>query len=266
MPSSISQSVVLQTWEQEVAGSIPGWPIFSPKIDDGYCERIHSSLTPVHCFNVCHVGKQPVAWQKYCAENWLTHSHTMTPFDAPGKEAFWKHCGKRRNCSYRAISPFPAVFSTCLDNFLPFLSNLKLSSANSFSLDESKMCRLVMGWKNFRKALWLLWYDWNIVEASYPGRLYERAQYFEWSSNVKTLLSWTGLFNPLPDTPILGSCNSAANKDLMSKIWTNGDTIIWWVENIVEKGEIACYKQFLLFPQCFQNLSVADVSKYVSMM
>ena len=29
----------------------------------------------------------------------LTHSHTMTPFDAPGKQAFWKHSGKRRNCS-----------------------------------------------------------------------------------------------------------------------------------------------------------------------
>ena len=29
----------------------------------------------------------------------LTHSHTMTPFDAPWKQAFRKHCGKRRNCS-----------------------------------------------------------------------------------------------------------------------------------------------------------------------
>ena len=29
----------------------------------------------------------------------FTHSHTMTPFDAPRKQAFWKHCGKRRNCS-----------------------------------------------------------------------------------------------------------------------------------------------------------------------
>ena len=28
----------------------------------------------------------------------LSHSHTMTPFDAPGKQAFWKHWGKRRNC------------------------------------------------------------------------------------------------------------------------------------------------------------------------
>ena len=31
------------------------------------------------------------------------------------------------------------VFSTCLDNFLPFLSNLKLLSANSFNLEESKI-------------------------------------------------------------------------------------------------------------------------------
>ena len=25
-----------------------------------------------------------------------------------------KHCGKRRNCSLRAISPFPTVFSKCM--------------------------------------------------------------------------------------------------------------------------------------------------------
>ena len=30
------------------------------------------------------------------------------------------------------------------------------------------------------------------------------------------------------------------------------------VENIVGKEEIAHYEQFLLFPQCFQKLPVAD--------
>ena len=30
------------------------------------------------------------------------------------------------------------------------------------------------------------------------------------------------------------------------------------IENIVGKGEIARYEQFLLFPQCFQKLSVVD--------
>ena len=37
---------------------------------------------------------------------------------------------------------FPTVFSTLLNNSLPFSSNLKLSSANSFSLEESEICRL----------------------------------------------------------------------------------------------------------------------------
>ena len=27
----------------------------------------------------------------------LTHSHTMTPFDAPGKQAYWKHCQEKEN-------------------------------------------------------------------------------------------------------------------------------------------------------------------------
>ena len=53
------------------------------------------------------------------------------------------------------------------------------------------------------------------------------------------------VLNPLPDTPILGSSNSAANKDMISKIWTNGELGIQlsdWVENTVGKVEIACYK------------------------
>ena len=40
-----------------------------------------------------------------------------------------------------------------------------------------------------------------------------------------------------------------------------GEQLSDWVENIVGKGEIARYEQFLLFPQCFQKLSVVDVSK-----
>ena len=34
-----------------------------------------------------------------------------------------------------------------------------------------------------------------------------------------------------------------------------------WVENMVEKEEIARYEQFLFFPHCFQKLSVVDVLK-----
>ena len=37
------------------------------------------------------------------------------------------------------------VFSTRLENFLSLLSNLKLSFANSLSLEESKICHLGKG-------------------------------------------------------------------------------------------------------------------------
>ena len=72
----------------------------------------------------------------------LTLSQTSPGFYVSAVQVFWKHCGKRRNCSFRAISPFPAAFSTCLQNFLPSSSSSKLSSANSFSFEESKICRL----------------------------------------------------------------------------------------------------------------------------
>ena len=36
-----------------------------------------------------------------------------------------------------------------------------------------------------------------------------------------------------------------------------------WVENTVGKGEIACYEQFLLFPQCFQKARFPGASKGV---
>ena len=36
-----------------------------------------------------------------------------------------------------------------------------------------------------------------------------------------------------------------------------------WVENTLDKGEIARYEQFLLFPQCFQKACFALASKGV---
>ena len=70
---------------------------------------------------------------------------------------------------------------------------------------------------------------------------------------------------PLPDMPILGFSNSSAKKKRYDvKNMDKWDTIIQF-ENIVGKGEIACYEQFLLFPKCFQKLFVVDALKWVFM-
>ena len=42
------------------------------------------------------------------------------------------------------------------------------------------------------------------------------------------------------------------------KLDENGRKFAKWVENTAGKGEIACYKQFLLFPQCFQKTFSAE--------
>ena len=41
----------------------------------------------------------------------------------------------------------------------------------------------------------------------------------------------------------------------------NGRKFSKQVENTVGKGEIACYEQFLLFPQCFQKTCSTDTQK-----
>ena len=54
---------------------------------------------------------------------------------------------------------FSTVVSTLLKSFLQLSSNLKLSSANSFSLEESKICHLgiglnAIGWGFVNRSLW----------------------------------------------------------------------------------------------------------------
>ena len=64
----------------------------------------------------------------------------------------------------------------------------------------------------------------------------------------------------MSDMPI-GSSSSGANKDMMAKNWTNGDTIICLSRKHGGKRRNACYEQFLLYPECFQKQSVVDVLK-----
>ena len=56
--------------------------------------------------------------------------------------------GKGEIARNEQFSPFATVFSTRMDSFLPFLSNMTkmpLSSTNSFILEESEICHPVMG-------------------------------------------------------------------------------------------------------------------------
>ena len=59
-------------------------------------------------------------------------------------KSFENTVGKAEITHYEQFLLFP-VFSTCMETFLPFSTNLKLLSAKSFSLEESEICRLGKG-------------------------------------------------------------------------------------------------------------------------
>ena len=83
----------------------------------------------------------------------LTLSQTSSEFYVSAVQVFWKHGGKRRNCSWRANSPFPTVFSTCLKNFLLFsvifknsrLLSLWVSTSLKFAVWERVKEESVLG-------------------------------------------------------------------------------------------------------------------------
>ena len=63
---------------------------------------------------------------------------------------------------------------------------------------------------------------------------------------------------------ILDSSKLKAFADDNFKFDGNGKKLSKQVENTVGKGEIACFKQFLLFSQCFQKACFLRVSKGVT--
>ena len=60
-------------------------------------------------------------------------------------------------------------------------------------------------------------------------------------------------FNPFPISKSLDSSKLKEFADNNFKFDENGSKLSKRIKNIVGKGEIAHYEQFLLFPQCFQK-------------
>ena len=62
--------------------------------------------------------------------------------------------------------------------------------------------------------------------------------------------------NPLSHTKIPGSSNSTANKDMMAKIWTNGDTFICLSRNHCGKRRNCSLQAISPFPTMFSTQAV----------
>ena len=69
------------------------------------------------------------------------------------------------------------------------------------------------------------------------------AYFTKWPSFQAVLV-----FSPLSGMPILGPFHSMENNDVMSKIWTDGDTVIWLTWNHCGKR-----RNCLLMPMCWKS-------------
>ena len=79
------------------------------------------------------------------SEQILTLSQTNPGFYVSAVQVFLKTLGKEEIARNEQFLLFPQCFQLVLENFLLFSSNSKLSSANSFNLEECKICRLGKG-------------------------------------------------------------------------------------------------------------------------
>ena len=124
-----------------------------------------------------------------------------------------------------------SIFSFSHYVFYPFgkknlilLIEFNLSSVNAFNLDKYRI--LSSG-----KELWGIWH----------------------TLLAPWLITMIKSFNPLPLMAILGSSNSAANEDIMSEIWTKGNTVIWLSRKHCGKRTNCSLRAISPFPTMFSK-------------
>ena len=76
--------------------------------------------------------------------------------------------------------------------------------------------------------------------------------------NTKLVITVLQIHWLFPKRQNLDSSKQKEFADDNFEIDLKGGKFSKWLENTVEKGEIARYEQFLLFPQCFQKNCTAN--------
>ena len=152
-----------------------------------------------------------------------------------------KHCVECRNCSLRAISPFPTVFSKGL-----FPTGVKMCYCVGMSFNATlTVCRPFYPY--FGNWLYL-----SNIAADGSKVTTDRTAFHgleALSFPVEHLTKRHTQFGPFE----IESKSRRQNRcNFKIVCFLKG---MWWVENIVGKGENAGYQHFLLFPLCFQKPS-----------
>ena len=122
-------------------------------------------------------------------------------------------------------------FTFLVLNFWPNVNNIKVVREQHKSSSWTRWCstQSICVYTSYRKPTqaWYvkgIYWNWKYM---FKIRLFILRDLILTFCVYKITISGHSCLNPLPDMPILGSSNSAANKDMMSKLWANGHAIVW---------------------------------------
>ena len=132
----------------------------------------------------------------------LTLSKTSPGFHLSAMQVFWKHCGKRRNCSLREISPFLSVFFLCI--LITFRHFYPIQSCRLQTLSFWKSLKFVI-WKRVNSLPNKKCLDWPKLKAFADNKLNLAGKLTRgpwWPCIAPLADTW----NPfIPDITILGN-------------------------------------------------------------
>ena len=209
-------------------------------------------------------------------------------FNELEREALWKHCGKRRKCLLPEFLLFPQYFLLTPKQSSIFLSHIFCHLQRHSNWTGVKFRHLLV---NFNKKTIHVFFSNEEIWLVYSWRCRSRPDCMQcdiwwtllwWDIRNKSNLDIQTMLdlklNPLPNNPMFSwlvwclmpfstvfqlHCGNQLHCGIQLhwdnfRFDENGRLFSKLVENTVGKGEIACYKQFLLFTQCFRKTCTTD--------
>ena len=203
---------------------------------------------------------------------WEKEKMPVTSIFSSGKESFWKHCGRRRKCWLLAFSPFPTMFCTLSNTNFNFWVTIVWSSTTSLYFYQSKI--LLFG-KELRTLRKMNLKTWLVKEEMLVSSIYSFSHNDFYRCNICNLqlLLIDSVKNIVISQSVISSLQHKIFKFVYltlsqttnfrlfqtERVCRRQFQISWKWKKVIQTG----YKQFLLFPQCFQKACFPGASKGV---
>ena len=147
----------------------------------------------------------------------------------------------KQACSNKLLQSWMRTFE---GNILTLLKSLDVE-------DSTQICSTVLEFLFKGSSLADIVQDFKLLGEKYGCPFFVALLYVKRFQKASSLRLLT-----LPDMPMLGSYNTAANKDMMAKTWTNRDTVVCLSRKHCGQRRNCSLRAISPFPTMFSNHSL----------